>query len=98
MTRLVNAIIGVIETAFIVRVILQLFGASPSSPFVSWLYGITDGLAAPFAGAFPIWSPGGNSVIDLTIILAMVCYALLGWLIVLLISFVFGSMRDIYVN
>jgi hypothetical protein len=98
MTRLVNAIIGVIETAFVVRVILQLFGASPSSPFVSWLYSLTDGLAAPFAGAFPVWPLGGNSVIDLTIILAMICYALLGWLLVLLISFVFGSIREIYVN
>jgi hypothetical protein len=98
MTRLVNAIIGVIETAFAVRVVLQLFGASPTSPFVLWLYGITDRLAAPFAGAFPVWPLGGDSVIDLTIILAMVCYALLGWLIVLLISFVFGSIREIYVN
>src|ERR1017187_5212113 len=98
MTRVVNAIIGVIETAFLVRVILQLFGGSPSSSFVAWLLGITGALAAPFAGAFPIGSLGGNSVVDLTIILAMVCYAVLGWLIVLLLSFVFTSLREIYVN
>ena len=98
MTRLVNAIIGIVETAFVARVILQLFGASPASPFVSWLYDLTNTLASPFAGAFPVWPLGGNSVVDLTIILAMVCYAILGWLIALLFSFIFDSMRDIYVN
>lgn len=94
MTRLVNAVIGIIETAFAIRVALQLFGANPSSPFVSWIYGITDSLAGPFAGAFPLWSLGGNSVIDLSIILAMIGYAILGWLISMLVSFFLDSIRQ----
>ncbi len=91
MTRLVNAIIGIIEALFLVRLGLQLFAANSLSPFVAWLYAVTNGLAGPFAGAFPAFPLGNGSVIDLSIVLAMICYAILGWLIVLLLSFVFSS-------
>jgi hypothetical protein len=87
MTRLVNTIISIIEALLLLRLALQLFGANSLSPFVAWVYGVTNGLAQPFLGAFPVLYLGNNSVLNLSIVLAMICYAILGWLIVLLLSF-----------
>ncbi|MCR4281021.1 MAG: YggT family protein [Candidatus Kaiserbacteria bacterium] len=89
--RLINGLIGIIESAFALRLVLELFGASPSSQFVGLVYGITDGLIGPFAGAFPNFSLGGGFVINITVILAMIGYAILGWLIIKLLSFIFMS-------
>ncbi len=89
--RLINGLIGIIECAFVLRLILELLGASPSSQFVAIVYGITDRLLGPFAGAFPNFSLGGSYVIDITAIFAMIGYAIVGWLIIRLISFVFVS-------
>jgi hypothetical protein len=68
-----------------------LFGASSASAFVAAVYGITDKFIAPFAGAFSNLSIGGGFVFDIATILAMIGYAILGWLIIRLLSFVFMS-------
>ncbi|MDO8481693.1 MAG: YggT family protein [bacterium] len=87
--RLINGIIGIIEAVLSLRLVLELLGASPSARFIAFVYQITDGLLGPFAGAFPSFSLGGNFVIDLSIIVAMIGYAILGWLIIRLLSFIF---------
>jgi hypothetical protein len=93
--RIVNAIVGIIEFALAVRIILELFGASSSSQFVAWIYGVTSAIIGPFAGAFPGLVFGPGSVIDLVAILAMIGYAVLGWLVVRLLMFIFSTMNMI---
>ena len=94
MTRLVSAIIGIIETGFFLRLVLEFFGAGTSSQFVAWLYAVTDQLAGPFAGAFQNLSVSGFSL-NLTIIFAMLAYSVIGWLLTLLLSLVFSSLDNI---
>ncbi|MEK7601324.1 MAG: YggT family protein [Patescibacteria group bacterium] len=89
--RLINGIISLIEAALALRLILELFGASASSRFVAFVYGITDRLLGSFAGAFPNISLGGGYMIDVTAIFAMIGYAILGWLIIRALSFLFAS-------
>ncbi len=86
--RLINWIVGIIEAALVLRMVLELFGASPASKFVAMVYGITDKLLGPFVGAFPNFSLGGGFVIDVTALLAMIGYAILGWLVIRLLSFI----------
>lgn len=93
--RVINAVVGIIEIALALRVVLELFGASPSSQFVAWVYTVTTGLIGPFAGAFPGLSLGSASVIDVVAILAMIGYAILGWLIIQILSFIFVSVSRI---
>lgn len=88
--RVVNAIIGIIEFMLLARIALELFGANPSAPFIAWAYGVTWGMMGPFAGAFSNLSLGGASVIDLVAVLAMIVYAVLGWIIIRLLSFIFA--------
>lgn len=89
--RLINGVIGIIEAALALRFMLKLFGASAASQFVAFVYGITDRLLGSFAGAFQNFSLGGGLVIDITAIFAMIGYAILGWLIIRLLSFIFSS-------
>ena len=89
--RVVNALIGLIESAFVVRIILRLLGANPNAQFVAWVYDLTDRLLGPFAGALPTIAIGGTFVIELSVILAMVGYSILGRIVIRLLHFVFLS-------
>ncbi len=90
---LVNALIGLVEASFVVRIVLKLLVANPSAPFVAWVYDTTNRLLGPFAGALPTWGIGGGAVIELSVILAMIGYSVLGWLLVRLLYFIFLSPR-----
>jgi hypothetical protein len=90
--RVVNAIVGIVEFALAVRIILELFGASASSQFVAWIYSVTAAMIGPFAGAFPGLVFGPGSIVDLVAMLTMIGYAVIGWLIARLLMFVFSSM------
>jgi len=88
--RLIDTIIGLIEAVLALRLILQLLGASASSQFVAWVFQLTEGLIGPFAGAFPFLYLGGFTV-DLNAILAMIAYAIFGWLLIRVFSFIFAA-------
>ena len=87
--RIINGVFGLIEAILILRLVLELLGANSSSPFIAWVYGITNQLMSPFVGAFPGLSIGGGYAIELAIIVAMIGYAVIGWLIMKLLSFIF---------
>lgn len=93
--RLINAIIGVIELILLIRLVLELFGANPGSPFVAWAYSVSGAFIGPFIGAFPGIYLTPSSMLDIVAILAMVAYALLGWLIIELIAFIFSAVREV---
>ncbi|PIR82150.1 YggT family protein [Candidatus Kaiserbacteria bacterium CG10_big_fil_rev_8_21_14_0_10_59_10] len=89
--RVIDVIIGIVVLALGVRLLLRFFGASPAAPFVAWIYGITDGLLRPFANMFPP-APLNGYVLEFSTIIAMIVYAILGWLIIRLLSLVIGSL------
>jgi YggT family protein len=89
--RVVNTIIGIIEVLLVVRLLFELFGANAASPFIAWIYGMSGALMGPFANAFPAFQLGGASMLDVTAILAMIVYAVIGWLLVEILSLIFVS-------
>ncbi|MDB5188297.1 MAG: hypothetical protein JWO50_817 [Candidatus Kaiserbacteria bacterium] len=93
-TRIIDGIVVAIELLLAVRLVFEFLGASQSSPFVAWLYGITYGLVRPFAGAFPQLYISG-SPIDLAVVLAMIGYAVIGWIILRLLQLLFAAMATI---
>ena len=90
--RVIDAIVGIIEVALAIRIALELFGASSSSQFVAWIYGVTATFIGPFSGAFSGLPMGPNATIDIVAILAMIGYAILGWLLIRILQFVFTSL------
>lgn len=82
--RIVRLVVGIIEGLLALRLIFRLLGANPNTGFVQFVYGLSDPLVAPFTGIFRSPSVQGNvasATLDTATIVAMLVYALLGWII-----------------
>ncbi len=67
--------------------VLQLFGANPSSGFAQWVYRSASRVTAPFRGIFPS-HVNGDSVLDVSLLFAIVMYALFALLVHALIDYI----------
>jgi uncharacterized membrane protein len=83
-TRIVWTILGVLEVLLALRFVLKLIGANPNSGFAVFMYGLTGLFTAPFTGLVSTWS-SGETVLEVTTLIAMAIYALLFWGVVSLI-------------
>jgi hypothetical protein len=77
-------VVALIDTLILIRFILKLLGASTASGFVQFMYGITEGLVAPFHGIFNT-TAAGRSVLEPESLVAIAIYTLIGWGLVSLI-------------
>ena len=67
---------------------LLLFGANPDAPFAEWVYRALARVMAPFRGIFESIQLNGQSVLDVSVLFAMIVYgivaialrALIDWL------------------
>jgi uncharacterized protein YggT (Ycf19 family) len=78
---------SVVTTVIAIRFVLKLLGASTESGFVTFMYGMTDPLVAPFRAIFPAAS-GSSSTLDVASLVAIVIYALIGWGVVAVVKLV----------
>ena len=67
--------------------VLQLFGADPSNGFAQWVYRSAERVTAPFRGIFPS-HVNGNSVLDVSLLFAIIMYALFALLVSSLIDYI----------
>jgi len=84
-------VFGIIEGLLAIRLVLKLFGANPLAGFTNFIYGVTDFFMAPFRNLFPAVSTGGSSgaVLETSIVVAIIVYALIGWVVARLIVIMF---------
>lgn len=79
---------GALEALIGIRVILLLIGANPASWFVAFIYQLSELFLWPFRNI--VANPAfGNSVLEITSLIAMIIYPLIGWAIVRLIWVLF---------
>ena len=57
---------------------LRLFGASTDAEFTRWVYRNVDRIMEPFRGMFPSHAVSDVSVLDTSLLFAMIVYAILG--------------------
>ena len=76
-----------------IRVGLKLIGANPDNPFTALIYGLSGLFVFPFAGIVGTPSTGGMEL-EISSIIAMVVYALLGWLFERVIWVIFYRPRE----
>lgn len=83
--RVVWFIIGLINVIIALRFVLLLLGANRGAGFTDFIYSISAPFVAPFVGIFgePVY---GQSVFEVSSILAIVIYTLIGWGIVKLLT------------
>jgi hypothetical protein len=93
LTQLIYWVFGLIEGLVAIRLILKALGANPTAGFSQFIYGITAPLVAPFLNLFsnPIY---GNSVLELSSIVALIVYTLAAWLLVKLVWILVGETRS----
>jgi hypothetical protein len=84
--RAVYLIIGIIEILLIFRFILALLGANRGADFAQFIFELSTPFVAPFMNLFNFQTAYGSSRIELETLIAMGVYAVLGWIIVALIS------------
>ena len=70
-----------------IAVFLLLFNADPDAGFAAWIYRSADRAMEPFRGIFPTETAGNGSVIDFSILFAMIVYGILAGLVHSLVSF-----------
>jgi uncharacterized protein YggT (Ycf19 family) len=55
---------------------LRLFGANPAAGFTEWVYRSVDRIMEPFRGIFPSHAITDTSVLDFSLLFAMIIYAI----------------------
>jgi hypothetical protein len=91
-TQLVWLFLGILEALLALRFFLKLIAANPASPIAVFIYGFTSLFLFPFAGLTATPSAGGM-VLELSTMIAMVVYGLLGWAVERIIWLIFYRPR-----
>ena len=77
-TQLVWLLLGLLEAAIALRVVFKLIAVNAANPFAALLYKVTDFFVAPFASLTGAPAAGGM-VLEISSIIAMIVYLLIGW-------------------
>jgi hypothetical protein len=77
--RVVWYLTGAIIIILLMRLVLQLLGANDSAGFVSFVYGLSGMFAAPFFGIFSYEPSYGKSYLEVSTIVAIIVYYIVGW-------------------
>ena len=86
--QLVYLIFGVIDGLLVIRLILKLLGANPTAGFSNWVYNFTAFFLAPFKNILPTIGTA-ESQLEMSVALAILVYALLGWALGRLVVIIF---------
>ena len=83
---------GILEGLLGIRFVLGLLGANPAAGFAQFIYGITGPFIAPFVGLFgqPRFE---GSVFEFNSLVAILVYALIGWVLVKIVWLTMGDSR-----
>lgn len=81
-----NVFMWVAEVLLALRVVLRLFSVDEATSFAKWVYQTSDSLLEPIRWLFPSPATADGAVIDIPALFAMVVYALLALLVVMLVG------------
>ncbi len=95
LANLINSILMIVGAFLGLRFILELVSANPSTPFVAWIYSISEMFIYPFRGIVPNVS-AGIGILDIVAIIALVAYSILGYILISLLRSVTSDYSDRY--
>jgi uncharacterized membrane protein YuzA (DUF378 family) len=91
-TQLIWLLLGLLEGAIALRIIFKLVGVNAANSFATLLYNVTDFFLAPFASLAGAPAAGGM-VLEVSSIIAMVVYLLIGWALAKIVFVLFYRPR-----
>jgi len=86
--ELIYLVFGVIDGLLLIRVALKLLGANPAAGFSRWASGVSEVNLAPFRNLLPTIGTE-QSVLEMSVIVAILVYALIGWALARLMAILF---------
>lgn len=84
--KLNHVFITLVEIVLAVRVIFSLVDADTTNGVVKWFYDMSAPLLEPIRGIYPSVEYSNTYVLELPTIFAMVGYAVLGYLVILVVN------------
>jgi hypothetical protein len=91
--NIVYFLFGVLDVVLFLRVILHLLGANADNSFANFINGLSTPFVSLFASLLQNPSISTASVLEVTTIIAIIVYAIIGWLIGRLIWLVLSRQR-----
>ncbi|HCH34686.1 MAG: hypothetical protein UY35_C0007G0032 [Candidatus Saccharibacteria bacterium GW2011_GWC2_48_9] len=77
--RIVYYFVGIIVALLLLRIVLLLLAANQGNAFVDFIYAVGGIFAAPFFGMFSYTPVYGSSVFEVSSVVAILVYLLVGW-------------------
>jgi uncharacterized protein YggT (Ycf19 family) len=78
----VSIVVGIIELLLTFRFIFKFLVVNTGTPFVAWVYKVTEPLAAPFAKILPNWKIS-SFVVDFPTVAAIIVFGIAGSLLLM---------------
>jgi YggT family protein len=88
-TEVIYLLFGIIDGLLLIRVVLKLLAANPLAGFSKFIYGLTDVFLAPFRNLLPVVGGSSGAVLEMSTVIAIIVYALIGWALVRIVAIVF---------
>ncbi|MEI6369408.1 MAG: YggT family protein [Nostocales cyanobacterium ELA608] len=84
-------LVGMLEILLLLRFFLHFSGANTQNNFAQFIDNLSEPFIAPFSTLLvsPV-AGGGANIFDVNILVAIIIYALLGWLALWLVRFLYG--------
>jgi hypothetical protein len=89
--------VGALEALIGLRILFKLIAVNPENAIASLLYSFTNLFLLPFAGLTSTPSSGGM-VLEISSVIAMIVYALIGWAAAKLVEVIFYRPRTAVVS
>jgi uncharacterized protein YggT (Ycf19 family) len=77
----ISFIIGIIQLILVLRFIFQLLNANEGAAFAQLIYNLSQPLLLPFAAIFPNITLSNGFVVELSTIVAIIVYGVVGMLL-----------------
>jgi hypothetical protein len=91
-TQLIWLLVALLEIGIALRILFKFIGVNATNPFATLLYNTTNLFVAPFASLVnPLTA--GNMVIEISSIIAMIVYLLIGWALAQIVYVLFYRPR-----
>lgn len=91
-TQVIWLLLGLLEGLIALRIIFKMMGVNAANAFANLLYGVTDLFLFPFNNL--IRNPSaGNMVLEVSSLIAMIVYLLIGWALVRIVYVAFYRPR-----
>ena len=90
--QMIWLLLGLLEALIALRVLFKLIGVNAANAFAALIYSVTEIFVAPFASLIGAPTAGGM-VLEISSIIAMIVYLLLGWALERIVYVIFYRPR-----